>query len=58
MMKELTLALKSYMENTSKQIENIKKIIENDHKEIIMDNNKNKSYKREIELKIKNRGDE
>ena len=53
MMKELTLALKSYMENTSKQIENIKKIIENDHKAIIMDNKKNKSYKREIELKIK-----
>ena len=51
MMKELTWVLKSYMENTSKQIENIKKIIENYHKAIIMDNKKNKSYKREIELK-------
>ena len=47
-MKEPTFELKSYMENTSTEIENIKKIIENDHKAIIMDSKKNESNKREI----------
>ena len=53
MIKELTLVLKSYMENTSKEIENIKTIIENNHKAFIMENKKNESDKREIESKIK-----